>query len=109
MRNRILHFWQLRKSNLSLRQCFYFSGLSIWASRLWHALGWVVLISCILYLWSDGANASPALRKTKVDQQAEVIAELSKLLAVCLGDKEGVLWIGNEAFLCHAVSTGVKR
>lgn len=37
------------------------------------------------------------------------INELRKLLATCLADKEGLIWIGDELHLCRAVPMGVKR
>lgn len=45
----------------------------------------------------------------KVSRQAGEIAALSKLLAACLGDRDGALWIGGELHLCHAVPTGIRQ
>jgi len=35
-------------------------------------------------------------------------AELTKIVARCLGDKEGALMIGGELYLCRAIPTGVR-
>ena len=34
--------------------------------------------------------------------------QLAKIVAKCLGDREGALMIGGELYLCRAIPTGVK-
>jgi len=36
------------------------------------------------------------------------IKSLENTVAACLGDKEGVLQIGDEIYFCKAVATGIK-
>lgn len=44
-----------------------------------------------------------------VASQAREIDALRTLLAACLGDRDGILWVGDEAHLCRAVPTGIRK
>ena len=35
--------------------------------------------------------------------------DLEIILGKCLGEKEGVLWIEDKQYLCHAIPTGEER
>lgn len=44
----------------------------------------------------------------RVSAQAGEIQALREIVAKCLGDREGALFIGGELHLCRAVPTGIR-
>lgn len=65
-----------------------------------------------LYLMSSAANAfqesADNRSAAKISNQTAEIVELRKIVAACLGEKEGALVIGGEHFLCKATSIGER-
>lgn len=45
----------------------------------------------------------------RLANQAGEIDALRRIVAACLGDRDGTLFIGGELHLCRAVPTGVKQ
>lgn len=54
----------------------------------------------------DDADSRVAAR---IANQSGEIDALRTLLAACLGDRDGILWVGDEAHLCRAVPTGIRK
>lgn len=54
----------------------------------------------------DAAENRVAARLSS--QEGEIDA-LRRIVAACVGDPEGAVYIGGELHLCHAVPTGIRR
>jgi len=67
----------------------------------------VVLMLLCLTAWLDGHYEAEA-SATVIKAQSEASA-LRGIVAQCLGEKEGTIFIGDELHLCRAVPTGEKR
>lgn len=101
---RLVHYTELRRNHLPHSLAWAMSGLKFQINRLAFWISTALVIGCCLYLISEPANSAPEFNAK--DQE---IAELRKIVATCLGDKEGVLTIGDEIFFCKATSIGEKR
>lgn len=73
-------------------------------------IGFVVMC---LYLMSDYANSAAATARldqaATVERQNAEMSAMKRIIAACMGDKEGALYIGDELHLCRAVPIGIKR
>ena len=96
-----------------LRNAWRLAGMGAIARQV--ATGFIIGASIVAALAaaSSQAQAIQDAADNRVSavlsQQAGEIHQLRHLLAACLGDREGVLWIGNEMHLCRAVPTGERR
>lgn len=75
-------------------------------------IAWITFCGCILYLVSSKANAweldARSAVKTELKQLQEENKQLQDILARCLSSSERSIIIGDEIYLCHAVSIGEK-
>ena len=103
----------LHLSALGVRRAWCLSGMNTVVLRLAVPMFWLMVIA----LWAVAANfhiehaadeARHAVLEVVSDQAAEIKA-LSTILASCLGDKDGAIYIGDELYLCGASRTGIKR
>lgn len=110
MIGRVIHYHALRRNRLSHGMAWKMSGLWLYANKARQWAGVAIVAGCCLYLMSSAANSAQESADnrvaTKVSQQANEIDALRKIVAACLGDKEGALMIGGETFLCRAISIG---
>ena len=104
MITRLVHYTELRRNHLPHSLAWRMSGMKFHMPRIAYWISTALVVACCLYLISEPANSSPEFNAK--DQE---IAELRKIVAACLGDKEGVLTIGDEIFFCKATSIGEKR
>lgn len=111
---RLIHFWQLRRNRLSISSCWRMSGMPYIAKKAADIAAFVVLVGGFLYLTSEHANSSGVAASNQsaatIQQQAEVIAGMSKILDACLSDSTGKpVRIGDEWFLCGIQPIGRYR
>jgi len=66
------------------------------------------LLTIVVGIWwlSDQANA---LEVKVLSSQEKYVKELEGVLATCLGEREGVITIGDDVYFCKAVAIGVKK
>lgn len=111
MLNTIRTYRNLRAKGL--RRAWEISGMNEIGDRSVGIVCWIVVIAGALFLLSEQANAlqesADNRAAAKVTAQAGEIEELRKIVAACLGDREGALFIGGELHLCRAVPTGIKQ
>lgn len=96
-----------------LRQAWHYAGMgpvawsvAKYAAIVASAVAIAVALSRQAEAIQDAADNRVA---AKVSNQAGEIEELRRLLAACLGNREGALWIGGELHLCRAVPTGIRQ
>lgn len=89
-----------------LRNAWALSGVgdALLTACKWAAIG-VAMGAAVLAAQSALADARSA---TAAGYVAEV-DQLRGIVAACLGDRDGALWVGDELHLCRAVPVGVKR
>ena len=102
---RVFHFFGLLRKRLPISRCWQISGMPYIAKKAADIAAFVVLVGGFLYLTSEHANSSGVAASNQsaatIQQQAEVIAGMSKILDACLSDSTGKpLLIGDEWFLC---------
>ena len=103
--SRIIHFIGLYRKRLPLNRCWQISGMPYLAKKAADIAAFVVLVGGFLYLTSEHANSSGVAASNQsaatIQQQAEVIAGMSKILDACLSNSTGKpVKIGDEWFLC---------
>jgi sulfite exporter TauE/SafE len=96
-----------------LRNAWHLAGMRRVVTSAANAAG-VLLIAAGLAL--AAANKAEAIHQAADNRvaatltgQAGEIDELRTLLAACLGDKEGAIFIGGQLHLCRAVPTGIRK
>jgi len=98
---------------LGVRRAWCLSGMNTVARRLLVLVFWfMVLTLCVTAAHLRIEHATNEARHAVgevVSSQAAEIKALSNILASCLGDKEGAIYIGGELYLCGASRTGIKR
>lgn len=113
IQSRFIHYHELRERKLGRRLAASMSGIDFYFGQVKAVAFWLVFLGCVLYLLSDKANAIGEAADnrvaTKLSNQASEIDALRKIVAACLGDREGAIFIGGELHLCRAVPTGVKQ
>ena len=102
---------QYRRQRLT--NAWWLAGMPGAMDKLVGATLKVVFVGLCLYLMSDYANSAAATARqdqaTTVERQNAEMDAMKRIIAACMGDKEGALYIGDELHLCKAVPTGVKR
>ena len=103
--SRIIHFIGLYRKRLPLHRCWQISGMPYLAKKATDIAAFVVLVGGFLYLTSEHANSNGVAPSNQaaitIQQQAEVIAGMSKILDACLSNSTGKpVKIGDEWFLC---------
>lgn len=111
---RIFHFFGLLRKRLPINRCWQISGMPYLAKKAADIAAFVVLVGGFLYLTSEHANSSGVAASNQsaatIQQQAEVIAGMSKILDACLSDSTGKpVKIGDEWFLCGIQPIGRYR
>lgn len=102
---RIFHFFGLLRKRLPINRCWQISGMPYLAKKAADIAAFVVLVGGFLYLTSEHANSNGVAPSNQdaitIQQQAEVIAGMSKILDACLSNSTGKpVKIGDEWFLC---------
>lgn len=96
-----------------LRRAWSYAGMSpvAWSVAKYVAAGALSIAAAVLASHqAEAINLAADNRvAAKVATQAGEIEQLRRLLAACLGDKEGAIFIGGELHLCRAVPTGVRQ
>ena len=96
-----------------LRSAWSLAGMVPVAWSVAKYLGAVVLAVSIAIAMSKKADAISEAADNRVaaglSTQAGEIEQLRLLLAACLGDREGAIWIGGELHLCKAIPIGVQK
>jgi len=97
----------------NLRNAWQLAGMPNALDRLVGIAVKIIFAVLVLYGISDYANAA---REQETDRQtatmqaqAREIEALRKVLAACLGDREGALWIDKTLFLCGISNTGIQK
>ena len=108
---RIFHFFGLLRKRLPISRCWQISGMPYIAKKAADIAAFVVLVGGFLYLTSEHANSSGVAASNQsaatIQQQAEVIAGMSKILDACLSDSTGKpVTINGQIFLCGIVQIG---
>jgi len=108
--NTITKYWQARRQKYSHHLAVQVSGIDLgpMIEQAKSAIFWLILCASVLFLLSEQASASNAEHAGTIKEQMEEIKALRKIVASCLGDKDGPIWVGNELYLCKAVSTGYR-
>ena len=111
---RIFHFFGLLRKRLPISRCWQISGMPYIAKKAADIAAFVVLVGGFLYLTSEHANSSGVAASNQsaatIQQQAEVIAGMSKILDACLSDSTGKpVTINGQIFLCGIVQIGEHK
>ena len=98
-----------RSLGLTRRMSFDLSGLRAAVLPTLQYLT-VVAFAVLLWLFASGVYAAAEDRVAgRLDESTAEIAALRKIVAACLGDREGALYLDGELHLCRAVPTGVMK
>jgi hypothetical protein len=96
-----------------LRHPWRLAGMSRVAVTVAKAIGTMLIAAGLVLAAADQAQAIHEAADNRVaahltTQQGEIEA-LRTIVAACMGDKEGALFIGGQLHLCRAVPTGVRK
>lgn len=82
----------------------------------WSAIQYLAVVAAAVTFWALASQQVQAVNEAadnrvaaKLTLQEAEIHELRKIVAACLGDRDGVVWIGDRQHLCGIAETGVKR
>jgi len=82
----------------------------------WSVIKYVAIASAVIAFWALASQQVQAVNEAadnrvaaKLTAQEAEIDALRGIVAACLGDRDGVVWIGNKQHLCGIAETGVKR
>jgi hypothetical protein len=96
-----------------LRNAWSLAGMPRVAVSIAKAAGTLLIAAGLALAAVDQAQAIHEAADNRVaarltTQQGEIEA-LREIVAACLGDKDGALFIGGQLHLCRAVPTGIKK
>lgn len=96
-----------------LRQAWHYAGM---APVAWSVAKYVAVVAAALAIAVALSRQAEAIQEAadnrvaaKVSSQAGEIEALRRILAACLGDRDGAIFIGGELHLCRAVPTGIRQ
>ena len=75
---------------------------------VWLCATVICLVSVQLQIQTARLDGGKTAEAALAEHAAEIGA-LTKIVAACLGDKDGAIYIGNELHLCGISPTGIKR
>lgn len=100
-------------SRQGLRSAWSLAGM--WQVT-WSATKYAAVVAAAITFWALASQQVQAVNEAadnrvaaKLSTQEAEIQELRKIVAACMGDRDGVIWIGNRQHLCGIAETGVKR
>lgn len=103
----------LRYKRKGLRRAWHLAGMDSISARIFKFFA-IVLIAGSIY----AAHSNTI--QMRLDQQAVELhdryvdlsltnKELKKIVAACVGPREGVIWIGDMMYMCGIANTGIKK
>ena len=113
IRARFRHYAQLRANGLHPRLCASMSGVD---RILTGALRDIAILLVAIAVYLAASSTAEAIQSAADNRVAAIVTSqsgeinaLREIVAKCLGEREGVLVIGGEYFLCRAVSIGERQ
>lgn len=96
-----------------LRRAWRLAGMDSFSERVLKLFAVIITIGSIYAAHSNTVQ-------TRLDQQAAELhdryvnlsltnKELKKIVAACVGPREGVIWIGDMMYMCGISNTGIKK
>lgn len=109
--NRLQIYMKYRRN--SLRNAWHIADMNrvAFPALRWSAIAILAIVSAVMASRQAEAIQDAADNRvaSTLRNQAALIAELSKVVSACTGEKEGAVWIDDKLYLCGLAPTGERR
>lgn len=103
----------LRYKRKGLRRAWHLADMNSFSESVFKLFAVIIATSSIYAAHSNTVQM-------RLDQQAVELhdryvnlsltnKELKKIVAACVGPREGVIWIGDTMYMCGIANTGIKK